>query len=56
MNAFALIRTRLPRIFTFEDLTPCVLARSKVLPDFDGFGLCSFSEISSLPLFISTFI
>jgi hypothetical protein len=56
MNAFALTRTSLPRIFTLDCLTPRVLATNKVLPDFDGAGFRSLSEIRSLPFSTSTFM
>jgi hypothetical protein len=56
MKAFAFTRTHLPRIFMLDRLVPRVVAKSKVLPDFDGVSFRTLSEIISLPFSISTFI
>ena len=56
MKACAITRTRSPRIFTVDRLTPRVLATSKVLPDFDGAGFRNLSEMMILPFLTSTFM
>ena len=56
MKACPMMRTHLSPIFTVDRLTPRVLATSKVLPDFDGAGFRSLSEMMILPFLTSTFM
>jgi hypothetical protein len=56
MNALALTRMTLPRIFTAERLGPRVLATSIDFPDFEGRGFQSLSRMTKYPFSLVTFI
>jgi hypothetical protein len=56
MNALAVTRNGMPATFRPESLTPREVATSRVLPELEGFGFRSGSEINSLPFFFSTII